>query len=78
MSKKFLLLALVVLLALPLVVPVTATAQDDLPKIGFLPGVVDPFYQVSDPISGRLECDAADSHPGIVHRSRRPAATAIT
>jgi len=48
MSKKFLLLALVVLLALPLVVPVTATAQDDLPKIGFLPGVVDPFYQVME------------------------------
>jgi ribose transport system substrate-binding protein len=26
----------------------TVAAQDDLPKIGFLPGVVDPFYQVME------------------------------
>jgi ribose transport system substrate-binding protein len=35
------------MLALPLVAP-TATAQDDKPKIGFLPGIVDPFYQVME------------------------------
>jgi len=45
MSKKSVIL-LVGVLALLSVVPFAATAQDDLPKIGFLPGVVDPFYQV--------------------------------
>jgi ribose transport system substrate-binding protein len=45
--KKLLLVCLVAMLALPLVTP-TATAQDDKPKIGFLPGVVDPFYQVME------------------------------
>jgi ribose transport system substrate-binding protein len=44
MSKKFLLVLLSTLVILTLV-PV-ATAQDDVITIGFLPGVVDPFYQV--------------------------------
>ncbi len=48
MFKKLVLVAIVVVLALPLAVPFSATAQDDLPKIGFLPGVVDPFYQVME------------------------------
>jgi ribose transport system substrate-binding protein len=45
--KKLLFVALALVLA---AVPLTATgkAQDDLPKIGFLPGVVDPFYQVME------------------------------
>ena len=38
---------LVGVLALLSVVPF-ATAQDNLPKIGFLPGTVDPFYQVME------------------------------
>lgn len=51
MIKKLLPLAFCVALALSLVAPslaTPATAQDDLPKIGFLPGVVDPFYQVME------------------------------
>ncbi|MGQ9850614.1 MAG: ABC transporter substrate-binding protein [Aggregatilineaceae bacterium] len=46
MFKKLLLVVVVLALAIPLAVP--ATAQDDKPKIGFLPGVVDPFYQVME------------------------------
>jgi ribose transport system substrate-binding protein len=46
MSKKFLLVLLSTLVILTLV-PV-ATAQDDVITIGFLPGVVDPFYQVME------------------------------
>ncbi len=46
MSKKFTLLMIVALLALS--VAPSITAQEDLPKIGFLPGVVDPFYQVME------------------------------
>jgi len=45
MSKRLALVLVSTLLLLSLV-PFAATAQDDLPKIGFLPGVVDPFYQV--------------------------------
>ena len=41
MFKKLLLVAVVLALAIPLAVP--ATAQDDKPMIGFLPGVRDPF-----------------------------------
>lgn len=48
MFKKLLLLAVVVVLAVPLVAPVQAQEGEDLPKIGFLPGVVDPFYQVME------------------------------
>jgi len=44
MSKRQLYLALITALILA-VVPHAATAQDKI-KIGFLPGVVDPFYQV--------------------------------
>jgi ribose transport system substrate-binding protein len=47
MFKKLLLVCIVVMVALPMVAP-TATAQNDKPKIGFLPGVVDPFYQVME------------------------------
>lgn len=46
MFKKLLLVAVVLALAIPLAVP--ATAQDDKPMIGFLPGVLDPFYQVME------------------------------
>jgi ribose transport system substrate-binding protein len=38
----------VVALAAPLAASAPAKAQDDKPKIGFLPGVVDPFYQVME------------------------------
>jgi ribose transport system substrate-binding protein len=44
MSKKFLVLLIIALVMLS-VIP-AAFAQESLPKIGFLPGVVDPFYQV--------------------------------
>jgi hypothetical protein len=47
MLKKSFLLVIVVALALPLMVP-SVGAQDEKPKIGFLPGVVDPFYQVME------------------------------
>jgi len=47
MFKKFFLLVVVLALALPLMVP-SVGAQDEKPKIGFLPGVVDPFYQVME------------------------------
>jgi len=46
MFKKLLLVAVVFALALPLAIP--TAAQDDKPKIGFLPGVIDPFYQVME------------------------------
>jgi len=46
MFKKLLLIAVVAALAIPLVTP--TAAQEDKPKIGFLPGVVDPFYQVME------------------------------
>lgn len=45
MVKKHILFLVVVLLVVS-IVPVTTIAQDAKPKIGFLPGVVDPFYQV--------------------------------
>jgi ribose transport system substrate-binding protein len=47
MSKKLVLVLLIALFSLSLV-PFAASGQDDLPKIGFLPGVVDPFYQVME------------------------------
>jgi ribose transport system substrate-binding protein len=47
MSKKFALLVVGVLVILS-VVPLAVTAQDDALIIGFLPGVVDPFYQVME------------------------------
>jgi ribose transport system substrate-binding protein len=46
MFKKLLLVAVIVVLALPLVAP--TAAQEDKPKIGFLPGIVDPFYEVME------------------------------
>lgn len=45
MSRKMFVFLLVAVLALPFM---PATGQEDLPKIGFLPGVVDPFYQVME------------------------------
>ena len=45
MSKKFTLL-FVLFVAVLCVAPFSASAQDAKIKIGFLPGVVDPFYQV--------------------------------
>lgn len=45
MSRRFLLATLLLLLSF---MSFTVAAQDDLPKIGFLPGVVDPFYQVME------------------------------
>jgi len=47
MFKKALLFAIVALIAAPFL-SFQASAQEDLPKIGFLPGVVDPFYQVME------------------------------
>lgn len=47
MSRKLLLILLVAALAIP-IAPATLTAQDDVITIGFLPGVVDPFYQVME------------------------------
>jgi len=49
MFKKVLLLTIAALIAAPLF-SYSASAQEgeDLPKIGFLPGVVDPFYQVME------------------------------
>lgn len=46
MFKKLLLVGVVLALAIPLAMP--TAAQDDKPKIGFLPGVLDPFYQVME------------------------------
>jgi ribose transport system substrate-binding protein len=46
MFKKLLLITIVAVLVVPLVTP--TAAQEDKPKIGFLPGVVDPFYQVME------------------------------
>ncbi|NWG76694.1 MAG: hypothetical protein HXY24_19165 [Rubrivivax sp.] len=46
MFRKLVLVTLVVMLAIPLVTP--TAAQEDKPKIGFLPGIVDPFYQVME------------------------------
>src|SRR5688572_5699778 len=45
MARKRMLLALLATFALA-AVPQAASAQDEKIKIGFLPGVVDPFYQV--------------------------------
>jgi ribose transport system substrate-binding protein len=45
MSRKYMLFLVVLLVAL-CVAPFAASAQDAKIKIGFLPGVVDPFYQV--------------------------------
>lgn len=47
MSRKLLLVFLSVVLVLA-AAPATLTAQDDPITIGFLPGVVDPFYQVME------------------------------
>ena len=47
MSKRVLILILSALLVLA-VVPLAATAQDETIVIGFLPGVVDPFYQLME------------------------------
>jgi len=48
MSKKYLLFLVIVLTAFS-IAPLITSAQDDAkPKIGFLPGVVDPFYQVME------------------------------
>jgi ribose transport system substrate-binding protein len=46
MSRKF--LFLITVLIVLCMAPFAATAQDSKPKIGFLPGVVDPFYQVME------------------------------
>jgi ribose transport system substrate-binding protein len=46
MTRKFVLVLLVMLAALSILPAVSA--QEDKPKIGFLPGVVDPFYQVME------------------------------
>lgn len=45
MQRKIAILVILSLVVLA-VMPLTTAAQDMLPKIGFLPGVVDPFYQV--------------------------------
>jgi ribose transport system substrate-binding protein len=47
MSKRFVILLLSAILILS-VAPMLTSAQDDALVIGFLPGVVDPFYQVME------------------------------
>lgn len=47
MSKKLSVILVAVMLVASLG-SLSVTAQEDLPKIGFLPGVVDPFYQVME------------------------------
>ncbi|CAN5670749.1 ABC transporter substrate-binding protein [soil metagenome] len=47
MTRRIAALIPVMLLVMALV-PAAASAQDEKPKIGFLPGVVDPFYQVME------------------------------
>ena len=47
MFKKLLVLVIVAVMAVPFI-GVSAQDGEDLPKIGFLPGVVDPFYQVME------------------------------
>lgn len=47
MSKRITFLLVVILLSLS-VAPLISSAQDDTITIGFLPGVVDPFYQVME------------------------------
>ncbi|HLB81328.1 MAG TPA: ABC transporter substrate-binding protein [Dongiaceae bacterium] len=66
MSRKRLFLALVAALTLA-AVPRAVTAQDDL-KIGFLPGVVDPFYQVM-----QLGVEAAAKDLGVKVVTQIPA-----
>jgi ribose transport system substrate-binding protein len=46
MFKKLVLVAIVALMVVPLAAP--TAAQEAKPKIGFLPGVLDPFYQVME------------------------------
>ena len=59
MSRKLLLILLTVVLVVP-IAPATLTAQDDTITIGFLPGVVDPFYQVM-----QLGVEAAAKDMGV-------------
>jgi ribose transport system substrate-binding protein len=47
MTKRLLFLFVIVSMLLLVSIPSTTTAQDK-PKIGFLPGVIDPFYQVME------------------------------
>jgi ribose transport system substrate-binding protein len=48
MIKKLLPIVFCVVFVVALVAPMSTAAQDDKPKIGFLPGIVDPFYQVME------------------------------
>jgi ribose transport system substrate-binding protein len=59
MSRKLLLILLVAVLVLS-VAPASLTAQNDKITIGFLPGVVDPFYQVM-----QLGVEAAAKDMGV-------------
>ncbi len=59
MSRRLLLILLAVVLVLS-VAPATLTAQNDTITIGFLPGVVDPFYQVM-----QLGVEAAAKDMGV-------------
>ena len=60
MAKKTLLLVLSLVLILSVAPAATLSAQDDTITIGFLPGVVDPFYQVM-----QLGVEAAAADMGI-------------
>ena len=58
MSRRSLALLASSALIIALVVPVAVGAQDDAkPRIGFLPGVVDPFYQVMEQGVNRAAAD---------------------
>ncbi|RMF76799.1 MAG: sugar ABC transporter substrate-binding protein [Chloroflexi bacterium] len=48
MSKKFVVVLLSLVMMMLLALPMTTSAQDDTIVIGFLPGVVDPFYQLME------------------------------
>src|SRR5688572_265512 len=67
MARKRMLLALLATFALA-AVPQAASAQDEKIKIGFLPGVVDPFYQVM-----QLGVEAAAEDLGIEVVTQIPA-----
>lgn len=58
-SRFFALLTLVLVLglAMPMFAPAAQAQDDEKPKIGFLPGVVDPFYQVMEQGINRAAAD---------------------
>ena len=62
--KKSLLIVVILMLVVS-IAPVAVNGQNDTIKIGFLPGVVDPFYQV-------MQIGVERSRGGFRHRNRHP------